>query len=160
MTPDPESAPASDSPLDIDLVLVPVDGSEESLSAIDYALAIADRYDAAVHCVYVFGEEIARAIETGTVDEEAVSARSGEFTEVAREMAAEQEVELSTSIAYGFSTQVKTRHPGSVVLDTAEDLSADFLVVPREPLSGDPGEVLEKAAEYVLLYASQPVLSV
>jgi hypothetical protein len=55
---------------------------------------------------------------------------------------------------------VKTRHPGSVILDTAEELDADFVVVPREPVSGDPGEVLEKAAEYVLLYASQPTLSV
>jgi hypothetical protein len=34
------------------------------------------------------------------------------------------------------------------------------VVVPREPVSGDPDEVLAKAAEYVLLYASQPVLSV
>jgi len=40
------------------------------------------------------------------------------------------------------------------------DVDADFLVVPREPMSGDTGDVLEKAAEYVLLYASQPVLSV
>ena len=162
MIPDPESASltASDATLDIDLVLVPVDGSEESLTAIEYALAIADRYDAAVHCVYVFGEDIARAIENGTVDEEAVATQSEEFTEAATELAADHDVGLSTSTAYGFSTHVKMRHPGSVVLDTAEDVSADFLVVPREPVSGDPGEVLEKAAEYVLLYASQPVLSV
>jgi hypothetical protein len=31
--------------------------------------------------------------------------------------------------------------------------------VPREPM-GEGGEVLAKAAEYVLLYASQPLLSV
>ena len=40
------------------------------------------------------------------------------------------------------------------------DVDADFLVVPREPVTGDREAVLEKAAEYVLSYASQPVLSV
>jgi hypothetical protein len=47
-----------------------------------------------------------------------------------------------------------------VILDCAEDLAVDFLVVPRETSAGDAADVLEKAAEYVLLYASQPVLSV
>jgi nucleotide-binding universal stress UspA family protein len=146
--------------LDIDLVLVPVDGSEESREALRYAVAVADRYDAAVHATYVLGEQVVRAIETGTVDEAEVAAEGEAFADEARETAAERGVDLTNSTAYGFSTSVKLRHPGSVVLDAAEDLGADFVVVPREPVSGDPGEVLEKAAEYVLLYASQPVLSV
>jgi hypothetical protein len=53
-----------------------------------------------------------------------------------------------------------THHPGSVVLDTAEQKYADFLVVPRSEVADDPDAVLGKAAEYVLMYASQPVLSV
>lgn len=146
--------------LDIDLVVVPVDGSEESTTAVEYATAIAAEYDATVHTVYVLGEDVVRAIETGVVDEEEVAAESSAFTETTQAIADEYGVELTTSTAYGFSTRVKTRHPGSVVLDTAEDLDADFIIVPREPVSGDPGEVLEKAAEYVLLYATQPVLSV
>ncbi|MFC5365437.1 universal stress protein [Salinirubrum litoreum] len=147
-------------PLDIDLVLAPVDGSEESVTAIEYAVAIAAEYDADVHTVYVLGEEVTRAIETGAVDETSVADDTGAFVDTAVEIAESSGVHLSSSIAYGFSTRVKTRHPGSVILDTAEELAADFVVVPREPVSGDPGEVLEKAAEYVLLYASQPTLSV
>ncbi|SEO94605.1 Nucleotide-binding universal stress protein, UspA family [Halogranum amylolyticum] len=146
--------------LDIDLVLVPVDGSEESTTAVEYAVAIAAEYDASVHTVYVLGEDIVRAIENGVVDEEEVAADTESFTTSAKEIAADSDVKLTTSTAYGFSTRVKTRHPGSVVLDTAEDLDADFVVVPREPMSDDPSEVLEKAAEYVLLYATQPILSV
>ena len=38
-------------PLSPSLVLVPVDGSEESLSAVEYAAAIAAEYDAAVHAL-------------------------------------------------------------------------------------------------------------
>jgi nucleotide-binding universal stress UspA family protein len=146
--------------LEVDLVLVPVDGSDESMSAVEYAVGIAAEYGADVHAVYVLGEEIVRAIEEGAIEEAEVAEETVFFNDRARDVAAEDDVSLSTSIAYGFSTKIKMRHPGSVVLDTAEELDADFLVVPREPVSDDPDEVLAKAAEYVLLYASQPVLSV
>lgn len=146
--------------LDIDLVLSPVDGSEESTHALEYAVGVAEAYDAAVHVVYVLGEHTVRAIETGTVDSDTVAEETEEFVETASEVAGGTGVEVTNSTAYGFSVDQLSRHPGSVVLDTAEGLDADFVVVPRKPQSGTKGEVLEKAAEYVLLYASQPVLSV
>ncbi|ELZ80342.1 universal stress protein [Haloferax larsenii] len=147
-------------PLSIDLVLVPVDQSEEATRAAEYAVAIAAEYDAAVHAVHVLGEDVVRAIERGAVDEDAVFEESRAVTDTVSGIADDADVSVSTSVAYGFSTTSKLLHPGSVVLDTAEELDSDFIVVPREPVSGDPGEVLAKAAEYVLLYASQPVLSV
>ncbi|WP_313693802.1 universal stress protein [Halorarum halobium] len=146
--------------LTVERVLAPVDGSDESLEAVEYAVAVAERYDAAVHAVYVLGEEVVRAIETDAIDEAEVAEDTEVFTESVELVARDHGVPVSSSIAYGFSTNRKSRHPGSVILDTAEEISADFLVIPREPLTGEPGEVLEKAAEYVLLYASQPVLSV
>ena len=146
--------------LTVERVLAPVDGSDESLEAVEYAVAVAERYDASVHAVYVLGEEVVRAIETDAIDEGEVAEDTEAFTGTVRALAEERDVGISSSIAYGFSTNRKSRHPGSVILDTAEEISADFLVIPREPLTGEPGEVLEKAAEYVLLYASQPVLSV
>ena len=146
--------------LEVERVLVPVDGSDESLEAVEYGVAIADRYGAGVHAVYVLGEEVVRAIETDAVDEAEVADDTESFTDTVRDVGTESGVDVVTSIAYGFSTQRKSRHPGSVILDTADAVDADFLVIPREPLSGEPAEVLEKAAEYVLLYASQPVLSV
>ena len=147
-------------PLDVDRVLVPVDTSEESTDAVAYAATIAATYDAALHVVHVLGESVVRAIETGDVDDDRVAADGEAIVEAARGVAADCDVPVSTSVAYGFSTTMKLRHPGSVVLDTAEDVGADFLVVPRESTAGDDGGVLAKAAEYVLLYASQPVLSV
>jgi nucleotide-binding universal stress UspA family protein len=147
-------------PLDLDLVLVPADGSEESVAAVEYGVAIAAEYDAAVHVVYVLPQELVRAIELDAADENDLAAEEDAFTEVAAEIAERRGVELSNSTAYGFSTSTKLHHPGSVILDTADDLDADFIVVPRESTSDGPAEVLEKAAEYVLLYASQPVMSV
>ena len=149
-----------DAPVEVDRVLAPVDGSEESTRAVEYAVAVAERYGADVHAVYVFGEEVSRGIETGTIDEGDLAEETGSYLEELEALAASSDVHLSNSIAYGFSAHRKTQHPGSVILDCADDVDADFLVVPREPLTGEPGEVLEKAAEYVLLYASQPVLSV
>ncbi|WP_152040809.1 universal stress protein [Salinigranum salinum] len=151
---------AQSGPLDVELVLVPVDGSEESALAVEYAVSIAAEYDASVHAVYLLGEEVVRAIEDGTIDEDSVAGEHEAFMDRVADYATGKGIHISHSTAFGFSTRVKTRHPGSAILDTAEELDADFLVVPRQPVSGDPGEVLEKAAEYVLLYASQPVLSV
>lgn len=151
---------AAGSSVEVNAVLVPVDGSEESTRAVEYAVAIADRYDAAVHALYVLGEEVVRAIESEVVEETEVAAENAAYVEELEAIADEQDVPLSNSTAFGFSTTRKTQHPGGVVLDSAEEMGADFIVIPREPLSGEPGEILEKAAEYVLLYASQPVLSV
>jgi nucleotide-binding universal stress UspA family protein len=146
--------------LEVDLVVVPIDGSEESQTAVEYAVAIADKYGAAVHALYVLGETTVRAIERGAIDEDDVAADTEAFSDVVAGIAADTDVDLTNSVTAGFSTDIKTLHPGSVVLDTAEDLDADFIVVPREPATDAKSDVLEKAAEYVLLYASQPVLSV
>ena len=147
----------SSRPLSVDRVLVPVDTSEASTDAVAYAAAITAEYDAALHVVHVLGETVVRAIEAGAVDDDRVAADGEAIVEAARGVAADAGVPVSTSVAYGFSTTMKLRHPGSVVLDTATDVGADFLVVPREAAGN--GGVLAKAAEYVLLYASQPVLS-
>jgi nucleotide-binding universal stress UspA family protein len=146
--------------LSVDLVVAPVDGSDESATAVEYALAVAAEYRAVVHAVYVLDESAVRAIEEGTADAAAIRESTEFFLEDIRELADEVGVGLRTSVVYGFSTRVKTRHPGSVVLDAAEQDEADFLVVPRETVLGGAGDALERAAEYVLLYASQPVLSV
>jgi nucleotide-binding universal stress UspA family protein len=153
------STPAPHEDLAIDTVLVPVDGSDESVTAVEYAVAIADEYDASVYAVYVVGQDVVRAVEEGAVDADDVSSDSQSFMDDVAPIAADRDVGLRHSTAYGFSTTRKTQHPGSVVLDTADEVEADFLVVPRESMS-ESGDVLAKAAEYVLLYASQPLLSV
>jgi nucleotide-binding universal stress UspA family protein len=147
-------------PLAVDLVFVPVDRSEESTDAVAYAAAVAAEYDATLHAVHVLDEAVVRAIDEGVVDDDRVAAAGEAVVETVRRIAGDYGVPVSTSVAYGFSTSMKLRHPGSVVLDTAEDVDADFLVVPREPVEGPDAGVLAKAAEYVLLYASPPVLSV
>jgi len=143
--------------MDADLVLAAVDGSRESTTAVRYAVAVADRHDARVHALYVLGEATAEALDEGEVDPATVREETGGYLDVVAALAGDAGVPCRASTTHGFSTRIKGRHPGSAVLDVAEALGAAFVVVPREPEEGDS---LERAAEYVLAYASQPVLSV
>ncbi len=150
-------------PVTVETVLAPVDGSEESATAVEYAVAVADRYDAEVHALFVLGRGVVQEMNAGTVDEDAVAADTQGFFDDIQLIADDAEVPLVTSVDDGFSPTRKTRHPGNVVLDTADAIDADYIVLPREPGPGtdtSAPEVLEQAAEYVLSYASQPVLSV
>jgi nucleotide-binding universal stress UspA family protein len=144
-------------PLDIDKVLVPVAGRGRAGEALTYAVAVADRYDAAVHVLHVVDEPVAEGLGTGDLDAEVVADEQLSLVDEADDLAAE--VPLSHSTAVGFSPSRLSQHPGSAILDVAEGLPADFIIVPREP-GNKPGETLGKAAEYVVEYASQPVLSV
>ncbi|WP_135363558.1 universal stress protein [Halosimplex halophilum] len=143
--------------LDIEQVLVPVDATDQAEQAVRYGLAIADRYDAAVHVLHVIDEPVKRGIETGEVDPEAVADEQVSFADDAAEFA--DGVSVTHSTVVGFSRSRLRQHPGSAILDVAEELPADFVVVPREH-GTEPDETLGKSAQYVVEYASQPVLSV
>jgi len=145
---------------DFDTVLVPVDGSDESTRAVEYAAAVAAKYDASLHVLYVLGEAVSRAVEAGRLDDADVATESESVFDAAEAIATAHDVPFTHGTAFGFSSSRKLTHPGSVILDAADEVDADFLVIPRETGLEESADVLEKAAEYVLLYASQPVLSV
>ncbi len=139
-------------------MLVAVDGSDPSFEASTYAVALADRYAAELVALYVHGEAV-EDVHRGEVMAEDLSTDAAAFLEEVRDEAGD--VPLRTGTAYGFSTEEKLVHPGSVILDAAEAFDADFLVIPRKSYGDSAAEgVLTKAAEYALLYASQPVLAV
>ncbi len=146
----------------VELVLATVDTSDASERAAEAAVAVADRYEADLHLLHVVDERVSRGLQTGDVDAEVVAQEHRAFTGAVRDLLRDRDAvgEFSHSSCAGFSRHSLTQTPGSAVLDVAEDLQADFIVLPRESPSGDPGETLGKAALYVLEYASQPVLSV
>jgi nucleotide-binding universal stress UspA family protein len=143
--------------LDIEQVLVPVDATEQAERAVRYGLGVAERYDAAVHVLHVVDEPVKRGVEAGDIDAEAVADEQMLLVDGANDIAGD--VSVSHSTVVGFSRSRLRQHPGSAILDVAEDLPADFIVVPRER-GIEPEEALGKSAQYVVEYASQPVLSV
>lgn len=149
-------------PPQVGTVLVGVDGSDESSAAAEYAVAIAARYDAELVALHVVDRTEYDAMSAGDRAPESISADGQALLEGIRANAAAAGIESRGATVYGFDVHRKLVHPGSAVLDTAEDIGADFIVLPREPIDGDPGAegTLAKSAEYALLYASQPVLAV
>ena len=145
--------------LDIELVLVAVDGSDESQTAAEYAAALVEQYGADLHLLHFVDSRVMRGIETGDLSPETIASEQQLLTKAIQQQLSD-DVEFTFSGAMGFSTTKLGQTPGSVILDVAEELDADFLVVPRETPSGDQDKVVGKAALYVLEYASQPVLSV
>jgi nucleotide-binding universal stress UspA family protein len=144
---------------EIDLVLAPVDGSEDAEESVEYAIAIAQRYDADIHLLHVLEERVIHGLEVGDLSAATVAEEHRAFADEVRRRLPE-DVTLSNSSAAGFTSTRLSQTPGSVILDSAEELKADFLVIPREQASDEPSEALGKAALHVLEYASQPVLSV
>lgn len=147
--------------IDIDLVLSAADNTQDAANAAEYAAAVSDRYDADLHVLHVIDQRIVRGLETGDIKSEEVAERQRWITGHARQhLPDDGSVELTESGAIGFSPDRLDQTPGSVILTVAENLGADFLVVPRVTPQGSPDEVLGKAALHVLEYAEQPVLSV
>jgi nucleotide-binding universal stress UspA family protein len=147
--------------LDIDLVLSAADNTQEAAEAAEYAAEIADRYEADLHLLHVIDQQIVRGLETGDLDSQVVAEQQQWITGHARQHLPEDgTVTLTQSGAIGFSEDRLDQTPGSVILTVADNLGADFLVVPRVTPEESPEEILGKAALYVLEYAEQPVLSV
>ncbi|WP_247731212.1 universal stress protein [Halovivax limisalsi] len=148
-----------DDSLAVETVLAPVDGSDASTSAIDCAIELAERYDASVHALFVLGRELMLGIDADAVDEDTVAESVQTYLADVRTHAEREGVPVTSSTVHGFSPAQLTHHPGSVVLDAADEIHADFIVLPQTRVD-EPATVLERVAEYVLGYASQPVLSV
>lgn len=146
--------------MEVDCVLAPVDASERAQDSAEYAVAVATTYDATLHLLHVVDETTVDRIADGDVAGRSVAKEQRAVTEaVTQHLAAAGHAErLEQSTAAGFSPRSLRQSPGSVILDVAEDVDADFLVVPRD--DDDPETAIGKAAVYVVEYASQPVLSV
>ncbi|RRJ27874.1 universal stress protein [Halocatena pleomorpha] len=133
--------------MEIDTVLVPIAETDTVPQVIAPAVAIAEQYDAGIHMLYVLDHD-ATDIDADALSQQLMEATQTVIGEVA--------ISLSHSIIYGFSTEHLTHHPGSVVLDASNDIGADFIVLPRDRAPNALGQ----AADYVVQYATAPVLSV
>lgn len=138
--------------LPIRTILVPIDLSEESYRALEFALPLAKRFDATVHAVHVYeGAQQLSSIATGPV--------LFSDTEIARRIAIEGERRCGTGQKRS-KYHIRSGKPFREIVAAAEELKADLIVIATHGNGGLKHLMLGSTAEKTVRYAPCPVLVV
>ncbi len=143
-------------------ILVPTDGSEVAEAAVDHALGLAERHDAAVHALYVvdvdsmslaLGAEQLDRVEAGRLDEmDEVRERAERATGYVADRAAERGLEVVEHVSSG--------RPHEKIADYAADNDVDLVVMGSHGRSGVTRALLGSVTERTLRATRVPVLVV
>ena len=134
-------------------IIVPTDGSKSANQAVEHAFAIADKYDASVHAMYCV--ETHRYGEPALSSTEIVLNRLEEqgqtMLDSLRSRAVDADIEFTCDVCHG--------RPWNAVLETADELDADLVVIGFQGHShGRPGKI-GSVAERIVRFADRPVLT-
>jgi nucleotide-binding universal stress UspA family protein len=135
-----------------DTILVPTDGSADANRAATHALELAEQYDADLHAILV--------VDTDRYPEPALSSAELETTELedwgSEELAelAERAEELDVAI----STRCCHGKPYLEIINHADEIDADLLVLGYHGHSHAEGEQLGSVTDRVVQNAGRPVL--
>ncbi|MFB6151074.1 MAG: universal stress protein [Haloarculaceae archaeon] len=133
-------------------ILVPTDGSDGSMVALDEAVDLAAAFDATVHSLYVVDTTVTQP-NTGYIDVAESFERIGrETTEAAVERAEEGGVEAVAA--------VRTGTPHRAILSYADETDADLVVMGTHGRTGLERYLLGSVTEKVVRTADVPVLTV
>jgi len=133
-------------------ILVPTDGSAGAEAALGEAVSLAGTFDATVHSLYVADTSAAQP-ETGYVDIVESFERIGEETTAeAVEDAERAGVEAVGAVRVGL--------PHRTILDYAEEVDADLIVMGTHGRTGLERYLLGSVTEKVVRTADAPVLTV
>jgi universal stress protein A len=135
-------------------LLVPVDFSETSRLAIDYALEVCAKFSARLTLLHVQKPPIVPGTELGF--------NYAEYLEHLSHTAAERLKELAASLPASCSarTQVLEGIPWDLIVQYAADHKVDLIVMPTHGRSGLKHLLLGSTAERVVRHAHCPVLVV
>ncbi|WP_255191362.1 universal stress protein [Natronobeatus ordinarius] len=136
-----------------DVILIPTDGSEYAESAAETGIELAGVHDAAVHVVCV--------VETGPFGglrlpgdaasaEEAIRDRANEFVARIADRANAEGLEVTTATPSG--------PPGSELLEYAEAVDADLIVMGTRGRGGFHRAALGSVADHVIRFGDVQVL--
>ena len=137
-------------------ILVPLDFSANSTRALDYAYALAQKFDAALHLVHVC--EVP-AMVTGSMDAYAVA-----YSDWSQRLGDEAERELTKLLArlagVKVSTEVLFGSPGRAIVTAAHTNDADLIVMGTHGYGPVMHLVMGNVAGHVVRSADCPVLTV
>jgi nucleotide-binding universal stress UspA family protein len=146
--------PAGRSPFRLGRVLVPLDFSSCSMKSLDYAVAFAGYFDAALILVHVVPVSYAIG-EFGAMD---FSLLESEMRANAEKQMAEFKARLGDAIPV--ETVVRLGRPVLEIVEAARSLEADLIIISTHGHTGLKHVLLGSVAENVVRYAPCPVLTV
>jgi nucleotide-binding universal stress UspA family protein len=143
-------------PLDIKRILVPVDFSESSRRALDYAHRLAVKFDAALHLIHVC--EIPSTM-TPALDAYAIA-----YSDWSQRLEDEAEQQLkkirSAIVDTAVTTEVVCGRPALAIVDAAASNRVDLIVMGTHGHGAVMHALMGNVAERVVRSASCPVLTV
>ena len=149
-------AAASSPPFQIKKILVPIDFSDCSKKALQYALALAQEHSATLTLLYVVTTPPYGVGEFGNVD----------YAFLEGEMRESGEKRLATFIAGEVGDKapaepaIRTGSAPNEIVDLARTISADLIVISTHGHTGLKHVLLGSVAEHVVRHAPCPVLVV
>lgn len=144
------------SPFRLNRILVPVDFSDCSRKALQYALPLAQEHEAALTLLYVGPLPIYASGEYGRVDTAALEAEMRAGAEKELSLLVAEEVDRKVPV----TTVIRFGSPRSEILELADSLPADLIVLSTHGRTGLKHVFLGSVAEAVVRHAPCPVLVV
>jgi len=135
-----------------DTILVPTDGSDGANAALAEAVGLASAFDATVHSLYIVDTTTPQS-DAGYVDLVESFERIGEET-------TEAAVERAASAGVEGVGAVRTGRPHRAILEYADEVGADLLVMGTHGRTGLERYLLGSVTEKVVRTADVPVLTV
>jgi universal stress protein A len=138
-------------------IVFPTDFSDVSINALPWALDMANTLNASVHCVYVVEEpQIYSTLDMGAV----AVPTTGELVESAETRVKSFAAEHLGGAPHGIDTKVVIGHAATEIVNYANDINADLIVMTTHGYSGMKHVLLGSTTEDVLRHAACPVLSI
>lgn len=141
-------------PIKIKTILVPLDFSRASMEALDYVVALAKKFAAAIHLVHVTAPD-----EAAVPGAAHLMRQTAESLAFARERPAETH-EKHVAPFWPANSHVRTGQPYQEICDLAREIDADLIVLATRGNTGLKRILLGSTAERVVRFTPCPVLVV
>lgn len=145
---------AATAPFLLKKILVPIDFSDCSKKALQYAIPLAKQHGAELTLVYVAPSPPYASGEYGVID----------YTSIEADMRASGQNQLKALVEdlHGIpaETTVRCGSAAHEIIDTAKEILADLIVISTHGRTGLQHILLGSVAEYIVRYAPCPVLVV
>ncbi|MFC7070447.1 universal stress protein [Halobaculum lipolyticum] len=134
-----------------DTIVVATDGSESVSRAVTVALDLAERFDAAVHALYV--------VDSGEVDSSPDAVRE-QMRNALQERGGAAIVEVQKRAGRDVTAVVREGRPANEIADYAREIDADLVATGTRGRHGENRFLIGSVAERVVRTCPVPVLTV